>query len=105
MRAGRLDRRITIESATTTQNEYGETVETWSSFAANIPATVTPLRGRELFAAQQVVATSELKVQIRYMAGITEAMRVVYDGVTYGIQHVAEIGRRAGIELLIGKPN
>jgi SPP1 family predicted phage head-tail adaptor len=37
--------------------------------------------------------------RIRYLPGITTADRVSYDGKSYDLKEVAEIGRRRGLEL------
>ena len=37
--------------------------------------------------------------QIRYLAGITTADRVTFDGATYDIDEIAELGRKRGLEL------
>ncbi|EEE35560.1 phage head-tail adaptor, putative [Rhodobacteraceae bacterium KLH11] len=37
--------------------------------------------------------------RIRYMSGITTADRVTFDGTTYDIDEIAELGRRRSLEL------
>lgn len=101
--AGSLNRRITLQAPVVTRDAYGGAVTTWSD-VATVWAAVIPMRGRELFAAQQVVALAEIKIRMRYRAGVDEAMRIVFDGKHYGIQHIAEIGYRDGLELLVSKP-
>lgn len=101
--AGSLDRVVRIERPATTRNTFGESVPSWT-LVAEVPAQVIHLRGKELFAAQQVIPQAEIKVRIRWRSDVDESMRVVFDGMSYGIQHKAEIGRRAGLELLAQKP-
>lgn len=103
MNAFKLDRRITIEQRTDTRNGIGEAVATWLTLAS-VWAERVPLRGKELFAAQQVVPEVEHKYRLRWRSDITESMRIVDDGVTYGIQHIAEIGRRRGLEITARRP-
>lgn len=103
MNSGEMDRRITIKTPTETKNDEGDVTVTWSNFARPW-AKVIHLRGQELFAARQIVPNAELKIRIYWRDGITEKMRVEHDGVEYGIQHIAEIGRRKRIELILSRP-
>ncbi len=98
MRAGDLDRKITIQSATEAQDGYGEAVPTWGTFAT-VWAKFTPNRGGERFAANQIVAQADGVFRIRWQPGITEKMRVSYDGDIYDIQYIAEIGRHEALDL------
>lgn len=98
MRAGELDRKIVIERVTETQNAIGEPVASWATFAT-VWAAVKPVRGREYFAAQGMQAEADSVFRIRWLDGVTPKMRISYDGAVYDIQHVAELGRRAGLEL------
>lgn len=93
-----LDRRITIESPAEINNAIGEPVATWAPFAV-VWAALRPVRGRERIAADQVAAEVDVLITIRWLAGVTEKMRVNHDGRLYDIQHVAEVGRRDGLEL------
>lgn len=99
MIVGRLDRRITIEQPTASQDAYGEPVESWGALAT-VWAQVQPLRGEERFEAQQVGAERTVRFRIRYRSDVTEQMRVVYDGDVYDITAVLELGRREGLEIL-----
>lgn len=103
MRAGRLDRRIRIERATVDRDTHGGKTETWA-LLMEVYAQVTPLRGRELVAAGQVMPGVETKFTIRWREGILPADRIVYEGVHYDIQHLAEIGRRVALEILAKRP-
>lgn len=99
MKAGQLDRLITIEQPVDVQGVAGGATETWSTFQ-QVWSQVLPLRGREYFAAQQVNAEVDATFRIRWIAGVTPKMRIDYGGVKYDIQHIAEIGRREGLDLL-----
>lgn len=98
MRAGDLDRQITIEAPTETPNAIGEPIQTWSVFVT-VWAKVAPVRGRERFTADQVAAEADTIFRIRWLVGVTEKMRVSYDGRLYDITYIAELGRREGMEL------
>lgn len=103
MKSGKLDRRITIQNRVETQNTLGEAVISYTTFA-QVWAEVVPLRGREYFTAAQTIPEAQLRIRIRYMTGVTEKHRIVYEGVNYDILHIAEIGRKEGLEIMVKKP-
>ena len=76
--AGELDQRITIQHRVTTENSLGEKVlGDWEAFAT-VWAAVRPLRSRELFAAGQAQMTVDVRLAIRWLAGVTGQMRVIW---------------------------
>ena len=97
MRAGKLDRRITIRRYTTTRNDFGEDIRAWSD-VATVWAQQRPNRGAERFAAQQIVGSRVLTFHIRYRADLTTADRIYYNDREYNIVDVREIGRRVVTE-------
>lgn len=103
MKAGALDRRITIQNRVETQNSFGEAEITYEDMTS-VWAEVRPLTGREYFSAAQYVPEAKLKIRIRYRAGITEKQRIIYQGETYDIGYIAELGRREGLELIVKTP-
>ncbi len=103
MESGKLDRRVTIQRRIETQNEYGEAVITYAD-EVTVWAEVLPLSGRELFLAAQTVPEAQLKINIRWRPELTERHRIFYDGLVWDILHLAEIGRREGIQILVKKP-
>jgi SPP1 family predicted phage head-tail adaptor len=79
LRAGRLNKRVVIEQSTPAQDEFGEEVDSWAAIPNGTRwAAVDPLTGTERFAAQQVNPRVSHRVTIRYMAGVTAKMRVLY---------------------------
>ena len=99
MRGGAMDRRIVIEQVTTVNNTFGEDVETWTTFAT-VWCHVKPIRGQEVFQTDQTVAVQQTQFRIRYRTGIDEKMRIVYDGDTYDIISILELGRREGLDIM-----
>ena len=85
-----LDRRITVQSATETQDAHGQPVETWADFLAELPAEYLPVSGAEQFQAQQVLARAVAKFRIRWRDDLTRKMRVTFDGVTFDLRHFEE---------------
>lgn len=90
MRAGKLRHRITIQRKSLTTDDYGGPVESWADVAANIPASIEPLSGRELVNAQAVNAEITTKITMRYLAGVTTADRITFEGKNYNLQSVAD---------------
>ncbi len=99
MRAGALDRRVTIERYTVTQDEYGEQIETWAPLAI-VSAQVVQQSGREFLAAEQVQAEVRVLFRTRWIEGVQETDRVSYGDRLHNIQEVKELGRRDGLELM-----
>lgn len=99
MQAGRLDRRITIQTLTETQDSEGHPVKSWSALDT-VWAQALPVRGGEQFLNAQKYAESEMRFQIRYRTDVTVKHRIVYDGKNYDILAVLEIGRRRGLNIL-----
>ena len=98
MRAGSLDRTIVIQQAAITLDSFGQPTETWSTFAT-VAAWKREPSARERFTNNQRVATETVTFRIRYLAGVTPKMRITYDGKTYDILGVTELGRSAGLDL------
>lgn len=103
MRAADLRHRVTIESYSATQNAYNEEIPSWST-VATVWAAIEPLTGQERFlrAADQFYAENQVRIRIRYRAGVTAKMRVVdADGEIYDIQAVLDRdGRRRELVLM-----
>ena len=83
MRAGDLRRRVTIQTRDTTQDAYGQQVTTWTDYLTGVPADIQALSGRELLAAQAMVAEVSHQITVRYTSLLADpikvaAMRVVY---------------------------
>ena len=76
---GSMRERITVQQATETTNNLGETVQSWSDVTTTW-AFVDGVSSREsLYAGQQRIAISH-KVKMRYMPGLNQNMRFVWRG-------------------------
>lgn len=58
------------------------------------------LRGREFFAAQQESAELQATWTIRWRSDVLATDRLVSEGMTFEIVHIAEIGRHGGLDLV-----
>lgn len=94
MRAGTLRHRVTFQTRVTTQDEYGAPADTWTDAFANIAASIEPLSGRELLAAQAVQNESQLRVKIRFVSGIVPGMRIMFNSRIFNIIHISNIDER-----------
>ena len=92
LRAGDMWTRVTIQQATTTKNEVGEPTLTWSTFAT-VWASVESLSARETERFAETVGFMTHRVKIRYLDGLTSAMRIVYRNRTLEIGQVLERDR------------
>jgi len=104
MRAGKLRRRVAIQSLTETKDTYGEPIKSWTT-VYTVYAQVLPLRGDERAQNQQLMSRADTKFRIRYNSDmtITTKHRLVYDGDNYDITAILEIGRKEGWEILAHK--
>ena len=84
MRAGSLTNKITIEHYSESIDSFGDSIKTWSEFAPAWAEIITQ-SGKEFTTAREQHATLSAVIKIRYMAGVTTAMRVNDSGVFYNI--------------------
>lgn len=97
MRIGALRHRIDIERDANAgadppvTDAHGQPVEDWQVWTPGWPARVTPLAGRERFAAQQVNAETTHTVEIRYLAGLRSTDRIRFNGRILTIDGVQDI--------------
>jgi SPP1 family predicted phage head-tail adaptor len=99
MQSGKLDRRISFQSSTLVKNSIGEWIPTWTT-VLNRWAAVEFTDTREKYEASELTAPGEVTFRTRYNATINEKMRIVYDGKSYDILHIAEINRREGLKII-----
>lgn len=98
MRAGKLDRRVTIRRATQTRDAFNNPVETWYD-VATVWAQQRPNRGGERFTAQEIAGAAVTTFHLRFRVDVTVMDRIQYDGRDWNILDVREIGRRVVTEI------
>jgi len=104
MRFGKMDRRIVIERAALTTNQYGERAEAWATYAT-VWAEVSYKygSGTESIQSDQILTKQPVSFTIRFSAdvsGVIPSDRVSYDGNYYQIEALQEIGRREGLRIV-----
>lgn len=99
MRAGDIDRRITIQREEVVGDDgYGNVLTDWVDYAERW-ASFTQMSGREFFAQAAIQSERRVVFRCRWADDVTPAYRVVCDGVLFNIEEVRRIGRKAGLEL------
>jgi SPP1 family predicted phage head-tail adaptor len=98
--AGQLDRRITIQSFTTTTDDFGEVVKSFTTLA-NVWAKVEEKRGNEGEDGNQLVATKRVEFLIRYRSDINEQMRIQYNNETYKIEAILNADSRKAFQKIV----
>ena len=87
MRAGRLNKRITIQSPATGQDATGEPTTGWTD-VATVWASIVDVSGREYVAAGGLQNSAQTMVTLRFRAGIVPSMRVVHGADTFNVEAV-----------------
>ncbi|AMM83148.1 head-tail adaptor protein [Martelella sp. AD-3] len=98
MKAGRLDREIRLERYTETLDEYGAPRFAWTEIdtvaAERIEGSTTAML-KDFGASDETV----IVFRLRFLDGLTNADRLIHDGLIFKINQIKEIGRRKGLEL------
>ncbi len=104
MQAGKLDRKIILQRFTTTVDAYNEPVLTWATLATR-SASYEPMSDGERFRAGETAANASARFVIRWSSAVSTLNpkdRLQYEGETWQILHVKELGRREGLEITAG---
>ncbi|MEX1244869.1 MAG: phage head closure protein [Thermoanaerobaculia bacterium] len=100
MRAGKLDRTITIERVTTTVNEFGTPGETWTEHLVLRAQVIR--QSTEEFIRNAMGASSEEAVVFRTrFADVTLADRLIFDGDVFTIKELRPLGRDRGLDIRV----
>lgn len=98
MRAGLLDRTITVERVVTAQTGTGAVAETWTTLAT-LRTQLVQTSVEDFVRAYGSSTEAVIIFRTRYLSGVTLADRVSYGGTAFRIKDIKEIGRRRGLEL------
>jgi len=90
-RASNFRHKITIQKNTAVVGTTGEPVKGWAFYSSEW-ASVEPLQGRELFAAQQFQSESTVKIRMRHHAKLDAVdvrdYQITFNSKTYDINNV-----------------
>lgn len=103
IRAGDLDRRITIQSVTNVPDTVGNPAPTPTTLVTDLPAKYMPVKGKEKFSEEQTgreLSFRTAKFLIRFRSDVNVKSRILYDGLTWDVIYVSEVGKREGLELI-----
>lgn len=95
----KLNRLVTIEQQSTTQDEIGQPVNTWAT-VAQVWANIRHVSGLQAIKAGADVSIVKASIRIRHMDGMNAGMRVVAGADKYDIQAVLPEGKSRYIDLV-----
>lgn len=89
LRAGALRHRIAIDQQINAQDATtGEIVTSWAEIAANVPAAIEPLSGREYIAAARTGSVISARITIRFRPNLNAAMRIRHGLIVYEVKAI-----------------
>ena len=91
---------IDIQEAKITRDRFGSEVATWATFSEEW-AHVNQTGISEKFEndSNLTVAKRTARFTIVWRQGVNKLMRIIYDGLVWDIEGIAEIGRRRELEI------
>ena len=94
--AAKFRHAINIQQQTLTPNAdgMGNPSVAWSNWATNVRCAVKAYTGREYWSAGQEQLKADTVFNIRYLAGITNEMQIVFDGGVYDITSCVDYNGR-----------
>lgn len=99
MRAGALDRRIDLQHrALAVSDANGQRKASFTTYDT-VWAEKRDQRAREFFAAQGTNVEKATRFLIRWRSDVLQTDRIVFDGLSYDVVQISEIGRQRGLEI------
>ncbi|MET0171086.1 MAG: phage head closure protein [Agrobacterium vaccinii] len=98
MRAGKLDKTITIERHVVTVDDYGTQTEGWTEIAT-VRAQLVQSTTEEFMRSFGSTGETAVIFRIRHRDGFKVEDRVTEQGQAYDVKEIKELGRREGLEL------
>jgi len=77
MRAGKLNKRGTIQYPAKSKNSFNEDIETWTDLVT-IWCSIEPVSGNEKWLQQERISEANYKIGARYRSDIKSTMRMKY---------------------------
>lgn len=99
MRIGAFRNKITIQQRTTSKDDVGQPLDTWTTFTIAW-ADIRVQKGLEAIKADKMSSMARASIRIRYTEGITAGMRVLQGSTTYNILSVSpDVATRKYVDL------
>jgi SPP1 family predicted phage head-tail adaptor len=100
MDIGDFNKRIILQSQSSTYDLAGQQVESWSTFAT-VWANIKHNSGLETIKSDALASTVKTSIRIRYLSGVHAGMRVIYSGLQYEVTAVLpHVGEKRYIDLV-----
>lgn len=98
--AGKLNRKVTIQTPSTTQDDYGQPTQLWTDVLTTW-AAIRAATSKEVYAASSFVSQVSHIVTIRWRPGIQAKQRIIYRDRIFEIQALSDPDeRRISLNLL-----
>jgi SPP1 family predicted phage head-tail adaptor len=96
---------ITFQSATLAADANGQPIETWANVTGyvNLFTSIITTGGKEFYAAQKINAETTMLFKIRYVSGITNTMRIVYNSRNLNILNINNVNEKNEFILISAK--
>ena len=101
MLAGALDRRIVLQRSTVVKDSFGQPIETFATWFT-VWASYQPVSDGEKLRANETYSNLTARFQIRWssaVATLNTKDRVTFDGRTFDIVGIKELGRHERLEI------
>lgn len=98
MRAGKLDKTITIERHAITVDDYGTQTEGWSVIAT-VRAQIVQQSTEEFMRSFGSTGETAMVFRVRHSNGLKVADRVTHQGQAFDVKEIKVLGRQSGMEL------
>jgi SPP1 family predicted phage head-tail adaptor len=98
MRAGKLDKTISIDRLSRTVNDYGTEVEAWTP-VTTVRAQLVQSSTEEFMRSAGSIAETAVVFRVRFRDDLTTSDRVTHRGQAYDVKEIKELGRREGLDL------
>ncbi len=98
MRAGKLDKTITIQRRGEVIDDYGTVTEGWTDLVT-VRAQVIQQSAEEFLKSAGTSEQTAFVFRIRHREGLATADRVSFQGDFFDLKEIKELGRRDGLDL------
>ena len=100
MRAGRLRKRVELQSRAVAKDDIGGTAGAWGT-DATVWASIVPTGGQERYSNNKESAEVTHKIKIRNYAALTAAHRIKFGTRIFDIQYINDLQERgADVEIM-----